>query len=135
MGTLLEDTPGWVRCVVQVAGAGAGAGGQVLLCKHMSPAHTEDCIPPLLDYCQQPPATHAPHRTPPHHTHPHHSPPPRPRRPFFGRLLHPMQHYVPFYRRLPQEALEAVTWAQQHDEQAAAIARRTLWIRGAVLTA
>jgi hypothetical protein len=42
----------------------------------------------------------------------------RPRRSFYHRMLQPMVHYVPFWHRLPQEALEAVHWAVEHDERA-----------------
>ena len=44
-------------------------------------------------------------------------------RAFYHRLLQPFVHYVPFWRHRPQEALQAVDWAQAHDAQAAGIAR------------
>jgi hypothetical protein len=46
-----------------------------------------------------------------------------PRRSFYHRLMKPMVHYVPFWRKLPQEALQAVKWAMENDAEAHHIAK------------
>mmetsp|Transcript_11697 Transcript_11697/g.25086 ORF Transcript_11697/g.25086 Transcript_11697/m.25086 type:complete len:439 (-) Transcript_11697:325-1641(-) len=43
---------------------------------------------------------------------------------FFHRLLQPYQHYVPVWKKEPEDTLEVLQWASQHDEEAHGIAVR-----------
>jgi hypothetical protein len=44
-------------------------------------------------------------------------------RTFYGRLLQPFVHYVPFWVNRPQELLDAVAWAEANDQEAQRIAK------------
>lgn len=42
---------------------------------------------------------------------------------FYHRLLRPNVHYVPVWQKRPEEILDAVRWAREHDAEAHKIAR------------
>ncbi|KAG2484896.1 hypothetical protein HYH03_016377 [Edaphochlamys debaryana] len=45
-------------------------------------------------------------------------------RAFFHHLLQPYKHYIPFWKKRPEETADALAWAAEHDDEAAQIAAR-----------
>ncbi|KAG2487165.1 hypothetical protein HYH03_014147 [Edaphochlamys debaryana] len=43
-------------------------------------------------------------------------------RAFFHHLLQPYKHYIPFWKKRPEETADALAWAADHDDEAAQIA-------------